>query len=129
MNDTTELLQTEIKNIPSLQPLRVRFCTTLAFTIVLACACLAVMCFAPHLVLMKFLAAFGVLCLAIQLHRQSSAWSDALHTEYLTLSQRLLNMCRNRPQEVKSWLATPNLQPWAQHVLQQYLKDYATAAV
>lgn len=130
MTNTTELLQTKIKDTPHLQPLRVRFYTALAWTAVFASVCLGLIFFAPQLWLPKLISATTVLYLAIQLHKQSSVWSEAAHSEYTTQSQNLLNMCRNSSHStVKLWLETPNIQPWAQHVLQQYLKNYAAAAM
>lgn len=52
-----------------------------------------------------------------------------MHSQYTLHSQKLLELClSNDHQQVKSWLDTPDLQPWAKHVLEQYLKNYAMVA-
>lgn len=129
MSSTTNLLQLKIKDIPELQPVRRGFYTFLTASIICGCLGLSIMLFAPQLFVPKLLLLVGMLYSVTRVLKISSAWSVAVHDQYTVHSQKLLNMClAHSHQQVKSWLDTPDLQPWAQHVLEQYLKNYATAA-
>ena len=127
--NSTELLQFKIKDIPSLQPLRRKFYVALIAAVVCGVVCLGVMMFASQMWVVKLICASGLLYCAIRMQKIGTMWSAEIHNEYTICSQKLLDMClSHNHQQVKKWLDTPNIQPWAQHVVQQYLKNYASAA-
>jgi len=125
----TELLQFKIKDIPHLQPLRRKFYMAFIAAFVCGVVCLGVMLFANQMWVAKLISASGLLFCAIHMRKIGASWSGEIHNEYTIYSQKLLEMCLSHTyQQVKLWLDTPNIQPWAQHVVQEYLKNYASAA-
>lgn len=124
------LVETKIKTLPSLAPLRANFYESIVWAAGFGAVCLALMVFAPHLVVWKLSSAIGLLYYAVRMHKTSALWSEAVHNEYTALSQKLLEACRSCSiQNVKTWSKEPKVEPWAKHVMEQYLKNYATAAM
>lgn len=127
--NSTDLLQFKIKDIPTLQPLRRQFYIALTAAIVFGVVCLGAMLLASQMWAVKLISAVGLLYCAIRMQKIGATWSVEIHNQYTICSQKLLEMCLSHThQQVKQWLDTPNIQPWAQHVVQQYLKNYASAA-
>lgn len=129
MNSTADLLRFKIKDLPDLQPMRTKFYTFLTASVICGCVGLSIMLFAPHLFIPKLLMLCGMGYSIVRMLKMSSMWSAAVHDQYTVYSQKLLDMCLSHTHlQVKSWLDTPDLQPWAKHVVEQYLKNYASAA-
>jgi len=127
-----QLVQTSPAHDPSLADARTRFCklrrTFWIAALVVGTLLVLPLPFAGGVV--KALGATAVLVLGVLLNRQSNLWSDAMSDVHAALSQRLLQMCRSHThQEVKLWLEAEKIQPWAVHVIRQYLKNYAMARV